>query len=220
MFVSRFCKLKVDEVVYVGVTKLKGTITFPPLTVRPLVVEEESLDQDSLSVTLTVNRLCVAGEYTVLVTFGTRPTLGGQCQGQVNTSAETLSPGDSAPFSVDSAHLSLGADETFCYFINGLTPDDSVGGEMEEESDGEGNGLSTVAVVAISVSLTLLVCLPVGVALGWCGGVWSTVRRGKGRRGGGEKTELGAIYEEPIAVVETGISLSDNQAYGQVIPQR
>ena len=183
-------------------------------------MDEESLDQDSLSVTLTVNRLCVAGEYTVLVTFGTRPTLGGQCQGQVNTSAETLSPGDSATFSVDSTHLSLRDDETFCYFINGLTPDDSVGGEMEGGCDGEGNGLSTVAVVAISVSLTLLVCLPVGVALGWCGGVWSTVRRGKGRRGEGEKTELGAIYEEPSAVVETGISLSDNQAYGQVIPQR
>ena len=39
MFVCQFRKLKVDEVVYVGVS-CKALPLFPPLTVRPLVVEK------------------------------------------------------------------------------------------------------------------------------------------------------------------------------------
>ena len=83
----------------------------------------------------------------------------------------------------------------------------------------ESEGEATEVVAALSITVTLLVSLPVGVAIG-CLTMWCIVRR---RRGGGggeeegvEKREMGAIYEEPTQPLESVISLSDNQAYGQV----
>ena len=86
-----------------------------------------------------------------------------------------------------------------------------------ESGGGEGDSLSTATAVALSVSLTLLVCLPLGVAIG-CFSMWFIMRKRQGR-GGSEKREMvGVIYEEPAppSKAETVISLSENQAYGQV----
>ena len=83
----------------------------------------------------------------------------------------------------------------------------------------ESEGESTEVVAALSITVTLLVSLPVGVAIG-CLTMWCIVRRrrggGGGEEGGVEKREMGAIYEEPTQPLESVISLSDNQAYGQV----
>ena len=83
----------------------------------------------------------------------------------------------------------------------------------------ESEGESTEVVAALSITVTLLVSLPVGVAIG-CLTMWCIVRRrrggGGGEEGGVEKREMGAIYEEPAQPLESVISLSDNQAYGQV----
>ena len=87
------------------------------------------------------------------------------------------------------------------------------------ESEGEGESLSTEVAVAVSITVTLLVSLPVGVAIG-CLTMWCIVKRrggGGGEEGGVEKREMGAIYEEPTQPLESVISLSDNQAYGQVL---
>ena len=80
----------------------------------------------------------------------------------------------------------------------------------------ESEGESTEVVAYLTLTLTLLVSLPVGVAIG----MWCIVRRrggGGGEEGGVEKREMGAIYEEPTQPLESVISLSDNQAYGQVL---
>ena len=86
-----------------------------------------------------------------------------------------------------------------------------------DSSDSKGE--STEVAVALSITVTLLVSLPVGVAIG-CLTMWCIVRRrggGGGEEGGVEKREMGAIYEEPTQPLESVISLSDNQAYGQVL---
>ena len=83
----------------------------------------------------------------------------------------------------------------------------------------ESEGESTEVAVALTLTITLLVSLPVGVAIG-CLTMWCIVRRrggGGGEEGGVEKREMGAIYEEPTQPLESVISLSDNQAYGQVL---
>ena len=81
-------------------------------------------------------------------------------------------------------------------------------------SDSEGESTE------VALTLTLLVSLPVGVVIG-CLTMWCIVRRrrggGGGEEGGVEKREMGAIYEEPTQPLESVISLSDNQAYGQVL---
>ena len=91
-------------------------------------------------------------------------------------------------------------------------------------SGGGQTGLSAAGAAAgIAVAATLLVVLPVGVVLGYCG-MWCLMRsRGKMATtvpGDREKKELaGAIYEEPAAAaapVEMVFSLFDNQAYGEV----
>ena len=82
----------------------------------------------------------------------------------------------------------------------------------------ESKGESTEVVAALTLTLTLLVSLPVGVVIG-CLTMWCIVRRrggGGGEEGGVEKREMGAIYEEPTQPLESVISLSDNQAYGQI----
>ena len=182
-------------------------------------MESESLERDSqsLSVSVRANKLCSEEQYTVIVTFGVGKTDNNNCLGQINATAATLKPGDSASFSVDSAHISLGPSDEYCYFINGFSPDKTPAVMVCNEQ--ERDGLSTAAVVGLTLSLTLLVTLPVGVAIGGCAGVCvERRRRRRGDGGGGEKRELGVIYEEPavLAVAESTISLSDNMAYGHV----
>ena len=85
-----------------------------------------------------------------------------------------------------------------------------------ESGGGEGDSLSTATVAALSVSLTLLVCLPLGVAIGSCSTLIIMRRR---KVGESEKKEMvGVIYEEPAPSpkAEAVISMSENQAYGQV----
>ena len=191
-------------------------------TVRPLVVEEK-LEHDTLNVTVRLNKLCSEESYTVLVAFGTRPETGGGCTAQVNATTATLSPGDSAHFSVDSASLSLAANQAYCYTINGFSTDEAGpatgdgGGGGEGREGGGGEGISTTVVVVLTLVVTMLVILPVGVVIGCCGGMWWVMKRGGGG-GGVEKREMGAIYEEPVAAVETAIPLSHNQAYGHISP--
>ena len=182
-------------------------------------MESESLERDSqsLSVSVRANKLCSEEQYTVIVTFGVRSEGTGHCRGQINATAATLKPGGSASFSVDSAHISLGPSDEYCYFINGFSPDKTPAVMVCNEQ--ERDGLSTAAVVGLTLSLTLLVTLPVGVAIGGCAGVCVERRRRRwGDGGGGEKRELGVIYEEPAvpAVAESTISLSDNMAYGHL----
>ena len=187
-------------------------------TVRPLVVEEK-LEHDTLNVTVRLNKLCSEESYTVLVAFGTRPETGGGCTAQVNATTATLSPGDSAHFSVDSASLSLAANQAYCYTINGFSADDEAGPATGDGGGGEGRegggegGISTAVAVALTLVVTILVVMPVGVVIGCCG-MWWMMKRGGG--GGVEKREMGAIYEEPVAAVETAIPLSHNEAYGHI----
>ena len=85
-----------------------------------------------------------------------------------------------------------------------------------ESGGGEGDSLSTATAAVLSVSLTLLVCLPLGVAIS-CVSMWCIMRKRQGREN--EKREMvGVIYEEPAPSpkAETVISMSENQAYGQV----
>ena len=102
---------------------------------------------------------------------------------------------------------------SYTVFLIGL-PTSSISSDSSE-SEGE----STEVAVALTLTITLLVSLPVGVAIG-CLTMWCIVRRrrggGGGEEGGVEKREMGAIYEEPTQPLESVISLSDNQAYGQV----
>ena len=197
-------------------------------------MESESLERDSqsLSVSVRANKLSSEEQYTVIVTFGVKSQVTGHCRGQINATAATLKPGDSASFSVNSAHICLGLSHEYCYFINGFSPNKTPAVMVCNDSpdktpavmvcnEQERDGLSTAAVVGLTLSLTLLVTLPVGVAIGGCAGVWCVERRRrrrKGDEGGGDKRELGVIYEEPAvpAVAETTISLSDNMAYGHL----
>ena len=84
--------------------------------VRPLIVEEESLQEDGelLSVTLGVNRHCPNTKYLISVSFGVRSE-GNDCEGLRNVSGQSLSPGDSAIFSVDSFGL---PSNDYCYILS------------------------------------------------------------------------------------------------------
>ena len=91
------------------------------------------------------------------------------------------------------------------------------------DSGKERDSLSTGVAVAITLTITLVVSLPVGVVIGVC--LPQSVRRcggGERRRNGRRKEQQlqAAIYEEPAPPVETAITLSENQAYGQVSSQR
>ena len=86
-------------------------------------MEEESLQEDgeSLSITLGVNRHCPNTNYLISVSFGVRSE-GNYCEDLRNVSGQSLSPGDSATFSVDSFGL---PSKDYCYIL-------SIGGETGE----------------------------------------------------------------------------------------
>ena len=86
-----------------------------------------------------------------------------------------------------------------------------------ESGGGEGDSLSTATAVVLTLFLSLLVYLQLGVAIG-CFIMWCIIRKRQGR-GESEKREMvGVIYEEPSLPPKTEpvISLSENEAYGQV----
>ncbi|CAI8036678.1 hypothetical protein GBAR_LOCUS20528, partial [Geodia barretti] len=94
----------------------------------------------------------------------------------------TISSGDSASFYVDVASMSLGPDETIC-FVDSLDGVPVISGTSSRNAStaittscsSDENGFSVDAVAGISVTLTLLVVLPVGVLLGYCG-KWSLAK--------------------------------------------
>ena len=84
--------------------------------------------------------------------------------------------------------------------------------------------LSIGGAVAITLVLTLLVSLPVGVIIG-CYGMWCIMKSHKYNLQQEKEQQLKGgtnvvIYEEPDVKIDTGIPLSDNQAYGHVNMQR
>ena len=210
-----------------------------------LVVSE----QISLMLIVTVrrNRLCPETKSPVLVTFGTRAVTGGECEIQQKATEMTISSGDSASFYVDVASMSLGPDETICFVdsLDGVpgsnirypenmcfdsqsffptvisgTSSRNASTAITTSCSSDENGFSVDAVAGISVTLTLLVVLPLGVLLGYCG-KWSlaksrsyTSATGDGKK---ETRTTSVVYEEPAAPV---FSLTQNRAYGQVAPSQ
>ena len=73
-------------------------------------------DDEALSVTLTVNSACPM-RCPVVVSFGTEPTDGGSCYVQENSTKQSLSPGDTATFSVDADSVSRESGEKYCYLV-------------------------------------------------------------------------------------------------------
>ena len=79
-------------------------------------MEEESLQRNKKppSVTLGVNRHCPNTKYLISVSFGVRSE-SNDCEGLRNVSGQSLSPGDSATFSVDSFGL---PSNDYCYILS------------------------------------------------------------------------------------------------------
>ena len=93
-----------------------------------------------------------------------------------------------------------------------------------ECDDDNSLSLSTGVIVAITLVLTLLVSLPVGVIIG-CYGMWCIMKSHKHNLQQEKEQQLKGgtnvvIYEELDVKIDTGIPLSDNQAYGHVNMQR
>ena len=83
-------------------------------TVQP---EEESIQQAGKE--LSVNRHCPNTKYLASLTFGVRSEGNeSDCEGLRNTPEQSLSPGDSATFSVDSFGL---PSNDYCYIILSLS---------------------------------------------------------------------------------------------------
>ena len=73
-------------------------------------------DGEPLSVTLTFNSGCPM-MCPVEVSFGTEPVGGGSCDIQAKSSNESLSPGDTATFSVDADSVFQESGERYCYLV-------------------------------------------------------------------------------------------------------
>ena len=94
--------------------------------------------------------------------------------------------------------------------------------EGDPDSDDDNSvTLSTGGAVAIAIVLSILVSLPVGVIIGVC--VTWCICKSRGVQEKEQQLKEGTnvvIYEEPDVKIDTGIPLSDNQAYGHVNMQR
>ena len=101
-----------------------SNIDFPYPTAQIIIEDGQILeDGEILNVTLTVNSACPM-RCPVRVSFGTEPLRGGSCDPQAEDSTESLSPGDTATFSVDGDSVSRGSGERYCYLV---TLCDSIG---------------------------------------------------------------------------------------------
>ena len=67
--------------------------------------------------TLTVNSGCPM-TCPVVVSFGTESDGGGSCDIQAKSSTESLSPGDTATFSVDADSVSRESGDQYCYLVS------------------------------------------------------------------------------------------------------
>ena len=74
--------------------------------------------------------------------------------------------------------------------------------------------LSVGAAAGIVAAVSLLVVLPLGVVLGCCG-LWCLMKSRVRKR----KENAPAYYEEVQRPGKTVISLTENEAYGQIIPR-
>ena len=74
-------------------------------------------NDEALSVTLTVNSACPM-RCPVIVSFGTEPAKSdGCCYVQAIATEHSLSPGDTATFSVDADSVSRESGERYCYLV-------------------------------------------------------------------------------------------------------
>ena len=82
------------------------------ITARIVTMEDYSQSNDELSVTVTINELCL--NYLVLVIFGTRPSVNDDCVDQEESVPKNISSGDSETFAVS---VTLEDGYMYCYTI-------------------------------------------------------------------------------------------------------
>ena len=83
-------------------------------------MEDYSESNDELSVTVTINELCLNDtNYLVLVIFGTRPSVNDDCIDQEKSVPKNISSGDSETFAVS---VTLEDGYIYCYtiIVNGV----------------------------------------------------------------------------------------------------
>ena len=78
-------------------------------------MEDYSESDDELSVTVTINELCLNDtNYLVLVIFGTRPSVNDDCMDKEESVPKNISSGDSETFDVS---VTLEDGYMYCYTI-------------------------------------------------------------------------------------------------------
>ena len=80
-------------------------------------MEEEVLRSDTLRLNMTVNGDCPETEYSVLVTFGSKPVGAGDCVGRENVT-NSLSPGEFTTISLNIDSVCLRPNEEYCYIVS------------------------------------------------------------------------------------------------------
>ena len=93
------------------------------ITARIVTMEDYSESDDELSVTVTINELCLNDtNYLVLVTFGTRPSENDDCMDQEESVPKNISSGDSETFAVSIDSVTLEDGYMYCYtiIVNGV----------------------------------------------------------------------------------------------------
>ena len=93
------------------------------ITARIVTMEDYSESNDELSVTVTINELCLNDtNYLVLVIFGTRPSVNDDCMDQEESVPKNISSGDSETFAVSIDSVTLEDGYMYCYtiIVNGV----------------------------------------------------------------------------------------------------
>ena len=81
-------------------------------------MEDYSESDDELSVTVTINELCLNDtNYLVLVIFGTRPSVNDDCMDKEESVPKNISSGDSETFAVSIDSVTLEDGYMYCYTI-------------------------------------------------------------------------------------------------------
>jgi hypothetical protein len=147
------------------------TVNHSEFTSHIVVVKDEMLgtDAQSLSVTVTVNTICVPGIF-LKVAFGTRPVGGGNCKAQVNATEFGSTP----TFTTNANSLTLETDEEYCYlvYLNEelvlVGPDDSdtTSTPTPDDPDARAN-ISLIAGVTAPVVVVLLVVIILILMVTW-----------------------------------------------------
>ena len=93
------------------------------ITARIVTMEDYSESNDELSVTVTINELCLNDtNYLVLVIFGTRASVNDDCMDQEESVPKNISSGDSETFAVSIDSVTLEDGYIYCYtiIVNGV----------------------------------------------------------------------------------------------------